>query len=95
MESSTRFPVQPLPESVLIFERSNQDIVNQAVLEVSDRMLYDVEKLRRPVQHGPLDARLVGISRSCGVIGLLFADTGVRFRDCRVKRASAKPAVKD
>jgi DNA-directed RNA polymerase III subunit RPC1 len=46
--------------SLLSIYRSNQDIVNQAVLEVSDRMLYDVEKLRRPVQHGPLDARLVG-----------------------------------
>jgi hypothetical protein len=43
----------------LIFRRSNQDIVNQAVLEVSDRVLYDVEKMRRPVPHGALDTRLV------------------------------------
>lgn len=65
-----RLPVVALLESVLIRERSNQDIVNQAVLEVSDRMLYDVEKLRRPVQHGPLDARLVGLSSSYESIGL-------------------------
>ena len=41
--------------------QSNQGIVSQAVLEVSDRMLYDVEKMRRPVAHGALDARLVGV----------------------------------
>ncbi|RDW91191.1 putative DNA-directed RNA polymerase III subunit RPC1 [Coleophoma crateriformis] len=46
--------------------QSNQDIVNQAVLEVSERMLYDVEKLRRPVQHGALDQRL-GISSKTGL----------------------------
>lgn len=39
--------------------QSNQDIVNQAVLEVSDRMLYDIENERKPSQHGPLDTRLV------------------------------------
>ncbi|RQM05557.1 hypothetical protein DH86_00001594 [Scytalidium sp. 3C] len=38
--------------------QSNQDIVSQAVLEVSDRMLYDVEKMRKPVPHGALDERL-------------------------------------
>lgn len=43
----------------LIQPRSTQDIVNQAVLEVSDRVLYDVEKMRRPVPHGALDPRLV------------------------------------
>jgi DNA-directed RNA polymerase III subunit RPC1 len=41
---------------------SNQGIVNQAVLEVSDRMLYDVEKMRRPVLNGALDSRLVGLT---------------------------------
>jgi len=51
--------------------QSNQDIVNQAVLEVSDRMLYDVEKMRRPVAHGALDTRLgtsskSGICETCG-----------------------------
>ena len=39
---------------------SNQDLVNQAVLEVSDHMLYNVEQMRQPVSHGPLDTRLVG-----------------------------------
>ncbi|KAH8685994.1 hypothetical protein BGZ60DRAFT_396627 [Tricladium varicosporioides] len=46
--------------------QSNQDIVNQAVLEVSDRILYDVEKNRRPISHGPLDSRL-GISSKTGL----------------------------
>lgn len=50
---------------------SNQGIVNQAVLEVSDRMLYDVEKMRRPVPHGALDSRLVGLSES-SYTGVLF-----------------------
>ena len=50
--------------TTLTWDRSNQDIANQAVLEVSDRMLYDVENLRRPVQHGPLDQRLVGAPQS-------------------------------
>ena len=42
--------------------RSNQDIINQAVIECSDRMLYDVENNRRPVKNGVLDPRLVGNS---------------------------------
>ncbi|KAH8820997.1 hypothetical protein F5884DRAFT_840392 [Xylogone sp. PMI_703] len=51
--------------------QSNQDIVNQAVLEVSDRMLYDVEKMRKPVPHGALDQRLGtsikgGFCETCG-----------------------------
>ncbi|KAG9237533.1 hypothetical protein BJ875DRAFT_493186 [Amylocarpus encephaloides] len=45
--------------------QSTQDIVNQAVIEVSDRMLYDVDQNRRSVSHGPLDARL-GISSKAG-----------------------------
>ncbi|CAG8976312.1 hypothetical protein HYALB_00005718 [Hymenoscyphus albidus] len=45
--------------------QSNQDIANQAVVEVSDNMLYDVEKNRRPTQHGALDSRL-GISSKTG-----------------------------
>ncbi len=47
--------------SLLVF-RSNQDIVNQAVIEITDRMLYDVEKNRTPIQNGALDGRLVGFS---------------------------------
>lgn len=39
--------------------RSQQDIVSQGVLEVSDNLLYDVENNRAPFPHGPLDPRLV------------------------------------
>ncbi|KAL1838513.1 hypothetical protein VTK73DRAFT_4303 [Phialemonium thermophilum] len=46
--------------------QSNQDIVNQAVLEVSDRMLYDIENNRAPYRHGPLDPRL-GTSSKTGL----------------------------
>ncbi|KAI9740872.1 MAG: hypothetical protein M1818_004477 [Claussenomyces sp. TS43310] len=45
--------------------QSNQDIVNQAVIEVSDRMLYDIEKNRAPIRNGALDPRL-GISAKHG-----------------------------
>ncbi|KAI9813204.1 MAG: hypothetical protein M1832_006376 [Thelocarpon impressellum] len=38
---------------------SNQDIVNQAVTEVSDRQLYDLENDRAPIPNGALDGRLV------------------------------------
>ncbi|SPO07149.1 probable RPO31 - DNA-directed RNA polymerase III, 160 KD subunit [Cephalotrichum gorgonifer] len=48
--------------------QSNQDITNQAVLEVSDRLLYDIENGRAPYRHGPLDPRLGTSSRS-GVCG--------------------------
>lgn len=44
--------------------QSNQDIVNQAVLEVSDQMLYDIENNRAPYKHGPLDPRLGTSSKS-------------------------------
>lgn len=40
--------------------QSNQDIVNQGVIEVSNKMLYNVENGgRTPIPHGPLDPRLV------------------------------------
>ncbi|GJN86683.1 DNA-directed RNA polymerase III largest subunit [Purpureocillium lilacinum] len=45
--------------------QSNQDIANQAVLEVSDRLLYDIENNRAPYRHGPLDPRL-GTSSKIG-----------------------------
>lgn len=48
----------------IFFPRSNQDIANQAVLEVSDRLLYDIENGRVPYRHGPLDPRLGTSSRS-------------------------------
>ncbi|KAF5723694.1 DNA-directed RNA polymerase III subunit RPC1 [Fusarium mundagurra] len=38
--------------------QSNQDIANQAVVEISDRLLYDIENNRAPYRHGPLDSRL-------------------------------------
>ncbi|CAI4212150.1 unnamed protein product [Parascedosporium putredinis] len=44
--------------------QSNQDIANQTVLEVSDRLLYDIENNRAPYSHGPLDPRLGTSSRS-------------------------------
>ncbi|MCJ1303625.1 hypothetical protein MMC08_006435 [Hypocenomyce scalaris] len=44
---------------------SNQDIVNQGVLEVCDRTLYDLEKERTVTTNGPLDARM-GISNKTG-----------------------------
>lgn len=31
-------------------------------MEITDRMLYDVEKNRTPIQYGALDGRLVGFS---------------------------------
>ena len=45
-------------------DSSNQDIVNQAVVEVSDRNIYDASISGAPrtlTPHGPLDARM-GIS---------------------------------
>ncbi|EEH50345.1 DNA-directed RNA polymerase III core subunit RPO31 [Paracoccidioides brasiliensis Pb18] len=44
---------------------STQDIVSQAVVEVSDRKLFDLEKDRAIVPHGPLDGRM-GISSKSG-----------------------------
>ncbi|KAL2218370.1 putative DNA-directed RNA polymerase III largest subunit [Thermoascus aurantiacus ATCC 26904] len=44
---------------------SNDDIVSQAVVEVSDRKLFDLERERAVVPNGPLDARM-GISNKTG-----------------------------
>lgn len=44
--------------------QSNQDIVNQGVLEVSVRDMYDVDKGREPTQNGVLDKRLVSTPRN-------------------------------
>lgn len=41
------------------YHRSNQDIVNQGVLEITDRILYDVERGRIPIKNGALDPHLV------------------------------------
>ncbi|KAI9849940.1 MAG: hypothetical protein M1837_000154 [Sclerophora amabilis] len=40
---------------------SNQDIVKQGVIEISDRQLYDLNQNRAPVTNGLLDPRLVRI----------------------------------
>ncbi|KAH0566504.1 hypothetical protein GP486_000085 [Trichoglossum hirsutum] len=48
-----------------------QDIVNQAVIEVADRNLFDLENGRAPVHNGALDGRLgtsskSGLCETCG-----------------------------
>ncbi|KAI9796833.1 MAG: hypothetical protein M1825_006500 [Sarcosagium campestre] len=43
---------------------STQDIVNQAVLEVSDRQLFDLDNDRAAVENGPLDGRLGTCNKS-------------------------------
>ena len=45
---------------------SSQDIINQSVLEVCDRELYDLQRDRAPSYNGPLDTRM-GISNKLGV----------------------------
>ena len=45
---------------------SKQDIVNQGVLEVCDRALYDLDRNRAPRVNGPLDGRM-GISNKTGL----------------------------
>ncbi|KAI1345078.1 DNA-directed RNA polymerase III subunit RPC1 [Xylariaceae sp. FL0016] len=57
--------------------QSNQDIVNQGVMEVSDRSMYDIDRGREPTKNGPLDKRL-GTSSKTGI-----CDTcGLRLQDC-------------
>ncbi|KAI1081373.1 beta and beta-prime subunits of DNA dependent RNA-polymerase [Whalleya microplaca] len=57
--------------------QSNQDIVNQAVIEVSDRSMYDIDKGREPTTNGVLDKRL-GTSSKTG----LCATCNLRLQDC-------------
>ena len=50
---------------------SSQDIVNQAVVQVCDRALYDLARERAPAANGPLDPLMglsgkVGCCRTCG-----------------------------
>lgn len=45
--------------------------MNQGVLEVSDRLLYDIEKNRRPVPNGAVDPRLVSIA-ALEIVSKLF-----------------------
>lgn len=65
----------------------------QAVIEVSDRMLYDVEKMRRPTPNGALDARLVGYSEYTR--RFMLADEYSFRRVYRARPESARPVVKD
>ena len=44
--------------------QSSQNIASQAVIEVSNRMLYNIEANRAPASHGPLDPRLGTSSKS-------------------------------
>ncbi|KAM0439821.1 hypothetical protein ACHAPT_000918 [Fusarium lateritium] len=60
--------VDKLPKRVRSIKfgiQSNQDIANQAVVEISDRLLYDIDNNRAPYRHGPLDSRL-GTSSKLG-----------------------------
>ncbi|KAI0849327.1 beta and beta-prime subunits of DNA dependent RNA-polymerase [Daldinia vernicosa] len=57
--------------------QSNQDIVNQAVIEVSDRTMYDIDRGREPTQNGILDKRL-GTSSKTGIC----STCGLRLQDC-------------
>ena len=45
---------------------SSQDIVNQAVVQVCDRALYDLARERAPAANGPLDP-LMGLSGKAGL----------------------------
>lgn len=47
------------------YPSSSQDIVNQGVVEVCDRALYDLARERAPAANGPLDP-LMGISGKVG-----------------------------
>lgn len=44
---------------------SSQDIINQGVVQVCDRALYDLARERAPAANGPLDP-LMGISGKVG-----------------------------
>ncbi len=57
--------------------QSTQDIVNQGVIEVSDRSMYDIERGREPTQNGVLDKRL-------GISGKIAhcATCELRLQDC-------------
>lgn len=50
----------------LILSRSSQDIVNQGVLEVCDRTLFDLNRDHVPTKNGPLDPRM-GVSEKTSI----------------------------
>ncbi|KAH9892352.1 hypothetical protein F4778DRAFT_317731 [Xylariomycetidae sp. FL2044] len=66
--------------------QSNQDIVNQGVIEVSDKTMYDIDKGREPTMNGVLDKRL-GISSKtalCSTCNLKLADCTGHFGHVRL-----------
>ncbi|TVY56528.1 DNA-directed RNA polymerase III subunit RPC1 [Lachnellula cervina] len=58
--------------------QSNQNIVNQGVLEITDKQLYDVEKGRVPVANGALDAHL-----DCAKVLLTSTERRAFLKDLR------------
>ncbi|KAJ5197811.1 DNA-directed RNA polymerase III subunit RPC1 [Penicillium cinerascens] len=65
---------------------TNDDIVGQAVVEVSDRKFFDLEHDRAVVAHGPLDARM-GISNKtaeCKTCGLHLKECNGHFGHVRL-----------
>jgi len=66
--------------------QSNQDVVNQGVIEVSDRSMYDIERGREPTQNGVLDKRLgiSGKTAHCLTCGLRLQDCTGHFGHIRL-----------
>ncbi|RYP72490.1 hypothetical protein DL771_004130 [Monosporascus sp. 5C6A] len=66
--------------------QSNQDIVNQGVIEVSDRSMYDIERGREPTQNGVLDKRLgiSGKTAHCATCDLRLQDCTGHFGHVRL-----------
>ncbi|KAJ5106015.1 DNA-directed RNA polymerase III largest subunit [Penicillium alfredii] len=65
---------------------TNDDIVGQAVVEVSDRKFFDLDHDRAVVAHGPLDSRM-GISNkalTCPTCGLGVKDCNGHFGHVRL-----------
>ncbi|CAJ2502597.1 Uu.00g099910.m01.CDS01 [Anthostomella pinea] len=66
--------------------QSNQDIVNQGVMEVSDRNMYDMDRGREPTVNGVLDKRLGTSSKTgqCTTCGLKLQDCSGHFGHVRL-----------
>ncbi|KAH8671184.1 DNA-directed RNA polymerase III subunit RPC1 [Xylariales sp. PMI_506] len=66
--------------------QSTQDIVNQAVVEVSDRTMYDLEHGREPMKNGILDKRLgiSGKTATCQTCDLKLQDCPGHFGHVRL-----------
>jgi hypothetical protein len=78
--------------------QSNQHVANQAVIEVSNRLLYDIEKNRSAYPHGPLDSRLVSLyshsltDPTSSSITICANATVTLYRASRANKASATHA---